>query len=60
MMCVIHRCVLWQMRVDIHRAQEFSSLIARGIKLSLNLVVLVRMLRYRLPDGSRRNSLLPG
>lgn len=37
------------------RAQEFRSLMACGMKLSLSLVV-----RYRLPDGSRRNSLCFG
>lgn len=34
------------------RAQEFRSLMACGMKLSLSLVVW-----YRLPDGSRQNSL---
>jgi len=40
--------------------QVFNSLMACGMKLSLRLVVLVLMLQYRLPDGSRQNSLWLG
>ena len=39
---------------------EFSSLMAFGKKLFMNLVVLHRMLRYRLPEGRRVNSLCAG
>ena len=46
--------MLWMFLVQV-----FNSLMACGIKLSLSLVVLVRMLRYCLPDGSKQNSLWP-
>ena len=36
---------------------QFSSLMVFGKKLFLNLVVLHRMLWYRLPEGRRVNSL---
>ena len=47
--------------VDVlSKVQVFNSLMACGMKLSLNLVVLVLMLRYRMQDGSRQNSLWLG
>jgi len=44
----------------VSTVQVFNSRIAFGMKLSLRLVVLVRMLRLRLPDGSRQNSVWLG
>ena len=42
------------------RLEEFKSVMAWGMKLSLSLVVRARMLQYRRPDGSRQNSLWLG
>jgi len=48
--------MLWM----LFQVQVFNSLMACGMKLSLNLVILVLVLWYHLPDGSRQNSLWLG
>ena len=42
----------------LSKAQVFNSLLACGMKLSLSLVVLVLMLRYRLPDNKAESNVI--
>ena len=46
--------------INIVQAQALNCLMAYGIKLPLSVVGLILMLRYRLPDGSKKKGLLLG